>query len=342
MSTLLAPRRGLLALALVASLVLLPSAASSASPKGAELRVVSPGGETVAQLTQYTSSARIATDPKADCFGTGTGGSGEKVEVKGPTALGQLHYAERADRDLDPLSITDAFDFGLGICGIGGLVAPPTGYWYLKHNHASAQLGADQLRLRGGDEVLWYLIEDFNVPPPIELSVDAPARIEPGELVITVHQYADDGTRSPASGVTVTARGTALAAGAATTAITDAAGRATLSTLGTGKLKLGATRGSDIPAAERKVCVAEELGDCPEAQGIRAFGTPRNDRIETTKGPDLVKPRDGRNRVTALAGDDEVVAKGGGPDRIDCGAGFDTAIAKRGDRVTNCEEVRRK
>ena len=165
---------------LCACLLMLTTASPAEASTPAGIRVVAPGGQTLAEAIQLTGPARLETSPKADCFGPGTGGSGDRVTVPGSTALGQLAGAGRWHDRISPLGVTDAFDFGLGICRIGRAVAPSTGYWYLKVDHAASFSGADQTRVRRGDEILWYLITDFNDPIPDELALDVPDRIEAG------------------------------------------------------------------------------------------------------------------------------------------------------------------
>ena len=129
------------ATAVAASLLMFASAASAASVP-VELRVVGPTGEVLGDYTQYTDSYSIKTDKKASCFGAGTEGSGATVDVKGKNALGALvDGAAAGDRDLKPVSVTDAFDFGLGLCGVGGEVAPETGFWLLKQNNVGVAGG---------------------------------------------------------------------------------------------------------------------------------------------------------------------------------------------------------
>ena len=135
--------------AAVAFLLLLPGAAPAAT-KGADLRVVNSAGRVLAEQRQYTGTVKIKTDPRADCFGA-PGGSGDRVRVRGATALGLVRDALGSDRDLRPLSVTDQFSFGLAVCGIGGYEAHGSSFWYLKHEHAGAQVGGDQLRLSDGD-----------------------------------------------------------------------------------------------------------------------------------------------------------------------------------------------
>ena len=89
----------------------------------------------------------------ANCFGQGTGGSGDRVEVKGATALGAVRDALEPDRDLRPLSVTDAFlddGFGLGVCGIGGFESQGSSFWYLKSDHVGAQVSGSQLTAAAG------------------------------------------------------------------------------------------------------------------------------------------------------------------------------------------------
>src|SRR5919106_2422790 len=132
-----------LTLACAAAISLTVPALAGAKSKtvGGELRVVGPDGQSLAELVQYTGTVRVPTDPDALCFGQGSGGSGARVKLTGPTALGAVQDASATARDVRPLSITDAFDFGLGVCGIGGFQASGSGSWYLKHDHAGAQVG---------------------------------------------------------------------------------------------------------------------------------------------------------------------------------------------------------
>src|SRR5918995_546143 len=227
-----------LVLACAAAIVLCIPAVAGAKPKtvAANLRVVGPAGQTLARQIQYTGTAKVPTDPGAECFGEGTGGSGSEVK----------------------LSVANAFDFGLGVCGIGGFQAQGSASWYLKQNHAGAQVGGDQLPVSKGDEILWYLAPSF--PYPDELVLEAPDVAEPGsDVAVEVAGYADDGARSPVAGATVSG-----GSGAATT---DAQGTATVS-VGSGDVTLRATRGADIPSNEESVCVAESASECSPQQGI--------------------------------------------------------------------------
>jgi hypothetical protein len=314
---------GLVFACAVAMLITFPTVAGAkAKTVGADLRVVGPSGQSLAQLTQYTGTVKVGTDPGAQCFGQGTGGSGDEVKVAGSTALGVVHDASSAARDLRPLSLTDAFDFGLGVCGIGGFQAQGAASWYLKRNHANPQVGGDQLVLKKGDEVLWYLAPSFPYPP--ELALEAPGHANPGSQVsVTVSAYADDGSRTPAAGATVSSGNAA--------ATVDAQGQASVS-LGSGDATLRATRGADIPSNEVNVCVADSRTECSPQHLIAGTGKP--DKVKGTELADKIKSR---------ARNDRVKARGGGPDRINCGTGKrDVAVIDAQDTVRACEKVKQK
>lgn len=233
------------ALALALVLVL---AAAAVAKVPAELRVVG-GGNTLAEATLRTGTVSVPTSPKATCFGKGTAGSGRAVKIKGATALGLLAQAAKSTKALKPLLLTDAFDFGLGICGVGGYGATSKLSWYLKVNHKNPELGGEAVKLKAGDEVLWAL-EAF--PYPSELSLVAPFSAHPGEpFQVSVFSYNDKGKKKPAAGATVTG-----AAGP-----TDSAGHATV-TLGE-STTLIASRGKDIPSNGSVVAMCDANGACP-------------------------------------------------------------------------------
>ena len=351
------PARSLLTLGVAVVLALFPAAALGGTV-GVELRVIwidaSSRGASAAGLldpagllahhTQHTGTVQIKADPKAKCFGSGTGGSGERLKLPGATALGAVKDGLRVDGDLRPLSITDSFSFGLGVCAIGGIEAPSSGFWYLKHNHAGATVGGEQVKLRRGDQVLWHLVPDFNQPLPAELVIDADSQVKPGEAFeVTVHQYADDGTRSPAAGVTITSAASTSSADAAGGAslLTDAAGKTTITAGDSGSIVLGASRGTDIAAAQRVVCVSADGESCGQALGKSIFGSNRTDRIKGTPYDDLIKPLGGGDKVNARGGDDVIKVRGGGVDRINCGGGDDLVVAGKNDKpMKNCERVK--
>jgi hypothetical protein len=310
--------------ALIGSL-LLSAGVASAATTGADLRVVAPGNRTLAEFRQYTGTVDVATDPGANCFGQGTGGSGDRVRVPGATALGAVRDALETDLDLRPLSVTDAFvdqGFGLGVCGIGGFETQGSSFWYVKRNHVGSQVSGSQLPVSLGDDLLWYLSPSF--PPPAELSLVGPPRARPNvPFRVTVFAYADDGSRSPAAGARVT--------GAAQP--TDAAGHTTV-TSSAGTRFLRATRAQNIPSNQVKVCVNATLSACPATHGLRIVGSNRADRIGGTAGWDSISGRGGPDVINLSAG---------GRDGVGCGAGRDRVIVKAGDQDDNigptCEQV---
>jgi Ca2+-binding RTX toxin-like protein len=249
--------------------------------------------------------------------------------VNGATALGAVRDGLAWDRDLRPLSLTDAFlddGFGLGVCGIGGFKAQGSSFWYLKTHHAGSQVSGSQLRVQSGEDVLWYLAPSF--PPPPELRLQAPVRARPDvPYQVTVYSYADDGTRTPAAGARVT--------GAA--APTGAAGHTMVTSTQEGTDTLRATRGQNIPSNRVQVCVDSDPSRCPQAHGKRIIGTVRGDVIRGTPGWDA---------ITALGGNDQVYLLGGGRDGVNCGSGNDEVIVRRGDGndriAATCERVLRR
>ena len=321
-------------IALVA--VLIPTAAGAATVS-AKLRVVTPT-QVLDPGTTYIVDDKVTvpTRPEADCLGA-PGGSGAEFSYTEPVALSLLATAGRTTPSVRPLLLSDQFGFGLVICGIGGVEAGPGTFWYLKSNHEEATVGADQLKLASGDEVLLYLAADnFPAPNPSELELVAPARAEAGapfDVQVLQHACVTDPSTfavtcssTPAAGVTVSG-----GEGAATT---GADGSAQVSA--SKSVKLAATRGTDIPAEVLKVCVSADLASCPSQRGQRVVGSPEGEKIIGTKGADAIRAR---------GGDDVVDARKGGRDKIDCGPGDDVVRLKQtdeDDKVNgDCERIRR-
>jgi len=241
----LIPIRLAAACALALLLLVSTTAAAAAKKVEADLRVVAKG-KVIAEKTLKTGSFAVPTSRKADCFGKGTGGSGKAVKIGGPTALGLLGQAATSTRSLRPLQITDAFDFGLGICGVGGYSATAKESWYLKVNHKNPELGGEVVKLKRGDEVLWALAK---FPYPKELALEAPAEALAGvPFVVRVLSYDDRGKRKPVKGALVTG-------GAGPT---DAEGKTTVTVAGPALIR--ATHSKDIPSNGVGVCVLEA---CP-------------------------------------------------------------------------------
>lgn len=236
------------ALALCATIAF---AASSASAAGftATLRVVGAGNKVLAEKQVRTSDVSLKTNPKATCFGAGTGGSGESVAVAGNTALGLLADGAKTISELAPLQVSDHFEFGLALCGVGRSVVKGKASWYLKINHKGAALSGDKAKIKAGDEVLWDLAPSY--PYPEELVLSSPTQVTAGRpFAVHVYEYDEKGRHKPAVGVTVT--------GAVTP--TDRRGMAMVTV--SKPTLLTAANGTDIPSAAVPVCIGKK---CPAA-----------------------------------------------------------------------------
>lgn len=237
----------LCALALTMSLSL--TAPALAKGVSADLRVIGKGGKVLSEQTLSTSTISIKTSTQAKCFGPENAGSGKSVTVQGATAMGLLAQAAKTTSALRPLSITDAFDFGLGICGVGGSVVSGKASWYLKVNHKGSMVGGDAVKLKPGDEVLWAYATSY--PYPNELALQAPATATAGTpFQVKVFSYDEKGKKKPVAGATVTGA----------TEPTAADGTTTVSLTMPGEIR--ATHGKEIPSAAVAICAG---GPCPPA-----------------------------------------------------------------------------
>lgn len=238
--------------ALALSLTFAFTALAAAKGLRADLRVVGSGGKVLAEKTVASANVSVKASPKATCFGAGTGGSGDPVQLQGNTAMGLLASGAKTIPALRPLSISDHFDFGLALCGIGSSVAKGSSSWYLKINHKSLQVGGEVAKIKAGDEVLWALAKteapDFKYPD--ELALTAPASAMAGKsFTVRVWAYDEKGRKTPQAGAKVS--------GAAQP--TGADGRTTV-TLGK-PAKLIARATGEIPSAREAVCIG---GKCPK------------------------------------------------------------------------------
>ncbi len=249
----LIPIRLAAACALALALVLSSTALAFAKGPVADLRVVGSGGKVLAESSFGAGGdISIKTSPKATCFGPGTGGSGKSVTVKGATALGMLARGAKFIAALKPLSITDSFvdEFGLGMCGIGGIEGTGMNSWYLKVNHKSPSVGGEAVPVKKGDQVLWAY---GSYPYPDELVLSAPDEVQAGvPFGVRVFAYDEKGKKTPAAGATVSG-----ASGP-----TDSQGRATVTLAAPARLV--ARHGKDTPSSREAVCVG---GKCPGSSG---------------------------------------------------------------------------
>jgi hypothetical protein len=234
------------ACALVLCLALAVTASASATT--ASLRVVGQGNVVLAEELIQTSNVSVKTNPKATCLGSGTGGSGKSVMLKGNTALGLLADGAKTIKQLSPLSITDKFSFGLALCGVGKSVGKVNGpSWYLKVNHKGASKSGDKVKIKAGDEVLWDLAPSY--PYPEELVLSAPQQATAGvPFAVHVDAYNEKGAHKPMKGATVTGA----------TGPTDASGKVMVTL--TEPTLISAAIGDAIPSAQEPVCFGSK---CP-------------------------------------------------------------------------------
>jgi hypothetical protein len=232
-----------LAAACVLALALSLSLTASVLAKGftADLRVVGANSKVLAEKPVTSATTLVKTSPKANCFGAGSGGSGASVSIKGNTAMGLLAAASKTTGVLKPLLISDHFDFGLALCGIGSSVVKGEASWYLKINHKALSVGGDSAKIKAGDEVLWDLAPSY--PYPNELSLTVPKVVNAGQpFSVKVVSYDEKGKAKAAAGVKVTGA----------SGLTRANGKTTVTLRKSGLLT--ATKGDEIPD-RTSVCV---------------------------------------------------------------------------------------
>ncbi len=294
--------------------------AAEAKPTAAELRVQAEQRPLASGETHLTDTTRIKTDTRKPACG----GSGKVKTVQGPTALGLLIDAAGVKRTLRPLGISDKFDFGLLVCGIGGSFASDDAFWLYKVNHVAPEVGGDQFKLKAGDEVLWYFSNTASGSNTgDELTLSAPVRTKAStSFDVKVSAYDSAGRRTPAAGAQVVYGRQRVT--------TDADGKAEI-TSGPARLKLRAVRGKDIASETAQVCVATNLSDCSPLSAKSLNGTTGSDRIKGGRGPERIKAYGGRDRIDV---------RGGGRDVVSCGRGSDRVRISGRDRVgRDCEFV---
>jgi len=243
----LIPFRPAAACALALVLVLSFAAGAAAKRPVAQLRVLGGAGRLLAERPLgLVGRLPVKTSPRADCFGAGTGGSGDVAQVKGATPLGMLLRGSRRIAALRPVAVTDAFSFGLGLCDVGSAKATKKLSWLLKVNHRTPSVGGDAAKLKPGDEVLWALAP---YPYPDELVLRSRHHATAGApFGVQVLAYDEKGRSKPAAGVRVSGA----------SAPTGADGRTTV-TLRAPR-RLSARAAGELPSNRVPVCVG---GKCP-------------------------------------------------------------------------------
>ena len=315
-------RRAALAACIMAIAAASPASAASVTT---QLRVEA-NGHDIGPGWQYAhDSVTYDTSQSAACNGSGESGS-----ISGPTALGVLVQGSDYTGRLDPVQISDQFEFGPFVCGVGEFESTESAFWLYKVDHVSPEVGGDQFPIdSSGHSVLWYLMDTAtgaNTGNELFLSI-GDTIVEAGSPInATVLEYDFSGQSTPAEGVQIMGAGDA---------VTDATGEATLQFDEPGRQFIRGVRGIDVPTDGLRLCVYEESeAECEDFVSGRVVGTHDDDRITGTGEPDRIIGRDGDDRITSR-GDDV-------GDTVRCGPGDDVARADRLDRVArNCETVRR-
>jgi hypothetical protein len=299
-----------------------------------DLRVVSSDGGNIAEVRQYVPQmTTIKSFEGPDCFSDSNMSTGQSYTLPRPTFAGAIWEAAEADPALQPVRFSDAYYSSLGSLGVCQINAKaPPGYFYLKANHQSLQVGADQFAIQGGEDLLAYRTpDDFSADEELEMT--APVRTAPGAVLVNVRGY----------GSTVAPHEGAVVNGGDAPAVTDAFGNATVNFSAPGRYQLVATGDyNDIPSRALSVCVADQPEQaCPDERGQDIVGSDDAEGIKGTDGDDVIKPRGGRDGVKAGAGNDLIIVNGGGRDRVFCGGGKDTVVRSKNDKVSkSCEVIR--
>jgi len=314
-------KRAALAACVFVVLAAWPAIADAVTTK---LRVEADGHDIGPGFRYVHDSASYTTFNGGSCHGSGNEGS-----LDGPTALGLVIQAADFTRDLRPVRISDEFDFGLLVCGIGGFESSDTAYWLYKVDHVAPEVGADQFPItRSNKEVLWYFVNGTtNSGNELELSLSDNI-VQAGEPVeVTVRSYDFNGQASPAAGVRLEGAGDVM---------TGADGTAEVVFDEASRPFIRGVRDPDIQTDLLHLCVWEDsASECKKWLTGWTVGTGGDDRMRGTDNPE---------RLAGRGGDDTVNSRGdGASDSVRCGRGDDVARADKLDRVRrNCETVRRR
>ena len=260
---------------------------------------------------------------------TACGGTGDSYTIDGPSALGLLIQADDFTSALRPVQISDEFDFGKFVCGVGGYEGGDMNYWSYKVDHVLPEVGADQFPInRSHHEVLWYFVRGTsNSGNELDLSLSDNIVKVGTPVHVTVRAYDMTGQASAAAGVRLEGAGDVM---------TDANGEATLVFDEAGRPFIRGVRDPDVQTDLLHLCVWEDsASECKRWLTGWTVGTDGDDRMRGTDNPE---------RLTGRGGDDRINSRGDNrADSVRCGRGEDVARVDRLDRVRrNCETVRRR
>ena len=314
------------ALAACVFAVLLAASPATADAVTTKLRVEADGHDIGPGFRYVHDSVSYTTSTSAAC-----NGSGDEKTIEGPTALGLLVQAADFTRDLRPVQISDQFEFGQFVCGVGDFEGSAEAFWLYKVDHVAPEVGADQFAIdRSHGEVLWYFVNTatgMNTGNELELVLSENVVQAGTPVEVSVRQYDGSGNASPAAGVRLTGAGDVM---------TDANGEATVVFEDAGRPFIRGVRGTDIQTDLLHLCVWEDAAsECQKWLTGWIVGTDGNDRMRGTDNPE---------RFAGRQGDDRINSRGDGKrDSVRCGRGDDVARVDQLDRVRrNCETVRRR
>ena len=268
----------------------------------------------------------VTYDASAAC-----GGTSNSYTIDGPSALGLVFQAAEFTSDLRPVQVSDEFDFGKFVCGIGGFVGSDTQFWSYKVDHVLPEIGADQFPIdRSHGEVLWYFVNldtGTNVGKELELVLSDNV-VQAGTPVdVNVREYDDNGAVMPAAGVRLDGAGDVM---------TGADGTAEVVFDEASRPFIRGVRDGDVQTDLLHLCVWEDsASECDRWLTGWTIGTRGDDRMRGTENPE---------RFAGRAGDDRINSRGDdASDKVRCGRGDDVARVDQLDRVKrNCETVRRR
>jgi hypothetical protein len=312
-------KRAALAACLFVALAAWPAGADAVTTK---LRVEADGHD-------IGPGFRYAHDSVTYDTSTACGGTGDSYTIDGPSVLGLLFQAADFTRDLRPVQVSDEFDFGKFVCGIGDFESSDTAFWLYKVDHVAPEVGADQFPIkRSHQEVLWYFVNGAsNSGDELELALSDNVVKAGTPVEVTVRSYDMNGQASPAAGVTLEGTDGAM---------TDANGKATVVFDEAGRPFIRGVRGMDIQTDLLHLCVWEDsASECRKWLTGWTVGTDGDDRLRGADNPE---------RIAGRAGDDKINSRGDGKsDSVRCGRGDDVARVDRRDRVKrSCETIRRR
>ncbi len=315
-------KRAALAACAVAVLAASPASAASVTT---QLRVEANGHDIGPGWFYAHDSVSYTTSQSEACGGSGASGS-----ISGPSALGLLVQASDYTRRLDPVQISDQFEFGPFVCGVGSFSSSDSAFWLYKVDHVAPEVGGDKFAIDGShDQVLWYFVDTAtgaNTGNELFLSI-GDRIVQAGTPVqVIVLEYDANGESTPAAGVRIIGGGDVM---------TDATGTAILVFDEPGRQFIRGARGIDVPTDGERLCVWEDSeSECDQFIAGRVVGTHGADRISGTDDRDHISARNGDDRINSR-GDDVA-------DSVRCGPGRDVAKLDHLDRPTGgCEVIRR-